>query len=225
MSEYKSAFITGANAVIKLNGVDVALATDVSYRIRVDHVTPRRLGQYEFDRAVPVKYEVSGTLSIIRYLGDVQDIIGEDSSHSIVTNVGNGIANYEPSSPVPTLPFGQSNLPPVARVDEAFVPGRLHHARTFDIVLYQKASTITGVRTGRAENLDTGRVTTTTTTEITTEKIPFARIRECRLVESQLRMNKKSPAIQVFSFIGRYADEDTFFAEGSGAGDSGNDRF
>lgn len=87
MAGKQSFFLTGANAKIRVNGVLLAFATNVSYRVQVIHEDPRILGMYEGHSLEPVAYKVSGSFSVIRYVADVSDRVAAPSG---VTDRGNG---------------------------------------------------------------------------------------------------------------------------------------
>jgi hypothetical protein len=74
----------------------------------------------------------------------------------------------------------------------SFDPGKLHRAISFDIEIYQK--TLDG------------------------ENHAVSRFRNCRINNSEFRISKKTNAIQSFTFVAQYADEDTFVTNESGVG-------
>lgn len=196
-------FITGANAKIKLNGRVIAYCTDVSYRISVKHASPRVLGRFEVEVNQPLQYDVSGSLTVIRYAkGAISHV---NNAPPGVAGKGNGIGQTGLGSfggalgsalglPTPDLQFD-------GKADEAFVPSRMFQSSMFDIEIIQKL----------------GRLNPETETpEI--ENCAIAILRDCRLTESSFSMSKKTAATQTFSFIARYADEDSFIARKSGVG-------
>ncbi len=85
MSGMKQAFVTGANAKIKLFGKTMAYATDVSYNVTVQTIPIESMGKYEVHANEPVAYMVDGTFSVIRYtkqaaLSNVQDAAASGNS-------------------------------------------------------------------------------------------------------------------------------------------------
>lgn len=129
MSRKIPAFLTGANAKIKVNGVTIALATSVSYNIDVNHVSPRVLGRYEVEEHQPVTYDVSGSFSIIRYVGSNGQKLIEDTN-----NDGNSIGywNGRGSQAEQFLTNGG--------VNGSFDPSKMHRALGFEIEIYQKTT-------------------------------------------------------------------------------------
>lgn len=188
----KPFFLTGANAKIKINGFLVAFCTDISYSVQVMHQTPKVLGMYEGTSVEPIGYNVSGSFRLIRYIKNAKDNIVKAPSG--VVNKGNSIGNlgYKGN-------FGKKgkNLKKIflndARTDESLIPADLENAAGFDIEIYQKLPN-------------------------STEGIGVAKIRNCRIVQADFMLNKKSAAIQTYNFIALYVDEDSFVADFSGRG-------
>ena len=72
----------------------------------------------------------------------------------------------------------------------ALDPSTFSTGTFFDIEVYQKAMDTTN----------------------TIVMMPFAKIRECRIVAARTVIQKKTATIQTFAFIGKYLDEDSFLA-------------
>lgn len=176
MAKKIPAFLTGANAKIKVNGVTIAFATNVSYRISVQHSNPRVLGRYEVEEHQPLKYDVSGQLSVIRYV----DSPGVKKLRD-TNNDGNGVGNWKDG--------GTFDIE--SKANNSFNPLTLHRAQGFEVIIYQK--------TTRGDHA-------------------VARFKGCRLTESQFSVGTKALALQNYSFVAQYADEDTFLASPSGVG-------
>lgn len=78
------------------------------------------------------------------------------------------------------------------RTEESLIPADLENAATFDLEIHQK--------------LPDGSF------------LGVAKIRNCRVVQTDFALSKKSAAIQTFNFVALYADEDSFYADFSGRG-------
>lgn len=194
-------FLTGANAKIKLNGLTVAFATDIAYTIDVKHAAPRLLGMYEPSSVEPLSYDVSGNFTVIRYIKGMAGAVAQVPDS--VSPQGNGIGGYS-MAPKNLKEFADSfsskNIPTTlndGRADLSFDPKSLDVAFRFDIEIYQKYQDI-------GSN--------------TTQLKRVAIIRDCRLTRSDFQLTKRSTAIQRFTFMGIYVDEDSFSTGMSGVG-------
>jgi hypothetical protein len=191
MSGIRPFFITGANAKIKLNDKTLAFCTDLSYSIAVATQTPKILGMYEGSSVEPLGYTVSGSFTIIRYAKDAASSVGQKPYGAADNDAGNGVGNFG-SAWAPSGNFLQrTGLGNSGRANEAFDPSRLDTATTFDIQVYQKTQS---------------------------GDIGVANIRNARLVQSDFTLSKKGVAMQRFSFVALYADEDSYVADLSGKG-------
>lgn len=189
-------FLTGANARILLNNRTVAYASNVSYKISVKHASPRVLGRVEVEVHQPVAYDVTGSLTVIRYARGLKDYVegNGNASPEDSSSLGNGIGSYKTSSmggiaaaiglPSPDGFDGRAN--------EAFIPNRMYQSSMFDIEIRQK--------------IDAG------------EEVKVVLLRDCRIEEGTFVLNKRGVATQTYTFKARYADEDTFIARKSGVG-------
>lgn len=130
MSKKIPTFLTGANAKIKVNGRTIALATSVSYNIDVNHASPRVLGRYEVEEHQPLTYDVSGSFSIIRYVGGP----GHDALKD-TNNEGNGIGYWGTTS----RNKGEQLLTN-GSVNGSFDPSKMHRPIGFEIEIYQKTT-------------------------------------------------------------------------------------
>jgi hypothetical protein len=191
MPNIKPFFLTGANAKIIVNGVTLALATDVAYTIRVNHASPKILGMYEVQEHQPLSYDVLGSFSIIRYIAGVNSSSERPSN---VTSDGNSIGNWRRNTgnaiaDTLGLPDSRGNID--AKAQESFIPERMFQSMMFDMEIRQK--------TPNGECV-------------------VARFRNCRITQSDFRVGMKSVAQQQFGFKAQYVDEDGFIARKSGAG-------
>lgn len=121
------AFITGANAKIRVAGLTWAFASDVSYQITVDTIPVETFGRYEAVSNEPVNYSVAGELSVVRYTAVATSTSKLTPGRS--TNLaGNGIGE--------------------AQVSNGFDPSSIMGSGTFDIDVYQKNQAITTAADG-----------------------------------------------------------------------------
>ena len=125
MAGMKPAFITGANAKIKIGGITLAYAQDVSYNVTTTTIPIETMGRYEVVSNEPVAYFVDGTLSVIRYTAEASDMAGAAQS-------GNGIGNWNFTTPNGTTASDHLN------------PGQLLASKTFDLEIYQKTASAAG---------------------------------------------------------------------------------
>lgn len=204
-------FLTGANAKIRINNVTLAFCLDVGYSVRVNHRKPRVLGMFEPVSIEPVSYDVKGSFSIVRYVGGVSDFLRKQGNRPIPGTAekgGNGIGRWKPDSggiagaleklgDDITGQFYNNNLTD-GRADKNLDPASLIAAMFFDLEIFQKINP-------NAENNED-------------RLAPVAKIRKCRITGSDFKLNKRSVATQVFTFEATYADEDSFLAGMSGAG-------
>lgn len=190
MAKLAPFFLTGANAKIKLNGKTLAFATDLSYSVEVPHAAPTLLGNYEVASLEPLAYKVSGTFTLIRYMGGVAKAL-RDQGYNVPSGVdddGNGVGNWGPDN------FFQRNgiFSNDGQAHRALNPADFDNAVRFDIEIYQKVA-------GGGQ-------------------CAVARLKDVRIARASLTLNKKSPAMQNFTFQAIYADEDSFVTSMSGEG-------
>lgn len=215
MSGIRPFFITGANARVRLNGKTMAFCTDLSYSVQILTQTPKVLGMYEGTSVEPLGYTVSGSFTVIRYAKDAKANIGS-APHGVASNdAGNGVGNWGKA----WSKHGEDG-----RANEALDPSRFADGTTFDIEVYQKTDsrtkTITPITAAVPKNIQskTGTLGATTKESGTTGQIGVAKIRNCRITQADFQLTKKGAAIQRFSFVALYADEDSFVADFSGLG-------
>jgi hypothetical protein len=215
MAKQIPAFLTGANAKIKVNDVVLAFATDISYAISINHVSPRVLGRYEVEEHQPVRYDVKGSFTVIRYT-DAPGIKSFQPTQTITTNPADN-PNPQPGQlAIPSQQIVAAGSPQGGIKDAnkdkgngigswekngdiftsggavgSLDPSKFHRAMSFDIEIWQK--------TGDGDHA-------------------IARFRNCRISHTGFKLTKKSEARQVFEFIAQYGDEDTFVTGESGVG-------
>lgn len=122
MASKKPAFITGANAKIKVGGKTFAYASDVSYSVMVDTVAIETMGRYEAVTNEPVNYTVAGDLSVVRYTQ-----VAKDNNMAGTNTGGNGL--------------GKVNFTTGGNGSDHVNPGNILFSQTWDLSVYQKTQT------------------------------------------------------------------------------------
>lgn len=191
MAGIRPFFITGANAKIKLNGKTLAFCTDLSYSVQILTQTPKVLGMYEGSSVEPLGYNVSGTFTVIRYAKDAKSSI--QGAPANTNEAGNGVGNWGTQWNGAGGFLSRNGFGNDGRAHEALDPSKFAASTSFDIEVYQKIDTSGG---------DLG----------------VAKIRSCRITQADFSLTKKGAAVQRFSFVALYADEDSFVADFSGQG-------
>jgi hypothetical protein len=176
-------FLTGGNAVIKVNGFTVAFATDVAFSTKIRQQSPRVLSKYEVETHVPLAYDVAGQFSLIRYArGLASAFIGQQPDK--VSNDGNGLG----SMGITTLGGTLTSAIPLNGLISFFKTG--DQDAPFDLEVQQKHTT----------GSDTADIT------------PIFRLKGCRIESVDIKISKKSAAIQTVVFKAIYFDDDTLIA-------------
>lgn len=204
MASQKPFFITGANALIKVDSVTVAYATNISCQVVVNHVSPRVLGRAEVEAHQPVSYDVAGSLSVVKYGKNVKSYF-KDAAPNIAQDRGSGAGGFTQDSGVGSFVKKNLGIPKLTgettgAAEEAFNPSRFFQSQQFDIEIFQKV--------GGSSDGSGGELT------------PMFVFRGCRFTGLQFQLEKKSPIILSMTFKARYYDDDTLVARGSGAGRS-----
>jgi hypothetical protein len=122
MAGKKTSLITGSNAKIRVNGVTMAYATDISYTMDVATVPVETMGRYEVLANEPIATMVGGNFTVVRYTkaAKVGGISGAAAN-------GNGVGNWKGSgSPEPD------------GMHTHFDPAKILTAHTVDIEVFQK---------------------------------------------------------------------------------------
>lgn len=193
-------FITGANCKLKVNGVTLAFATDLSYNVSIPHARARSLGSYETNSFEPLSYDVSGSFTVVRYVDDLKTRLQNLglSAPNDVSNLGNGIGGWttlRDNSPGGVLLGGLGNgLGGLGngidgRADRSLNPASFQDGVTFDIEIYQK--------------MPNG------------DSLGVARMRNARITSMNSTISKRSSMTQTFQFIAQFLDEDSFLADAS----------
>ena len=188
-------FLTGANAKIRLNNKTLAFCTDLAYSVQVLTKTPKVLGVYEGTSVEPLGYSVSGSFTVVRYVKNIEGHLPANSrgpQDAAKNDAGNGVGNWANAWGDNTNIFAQAGLGTDGRANEALNPGTFANGTTFDIQVFQKTSD--------------------------KKTLGVANIRNCRINQADFQISKKNVAIQRFSFVALYVDEDSFTADFSGVG-------
>jgi hypothetical protein len=216
MSGRASFFPTGANCKIKLNGVTLAYATDLQYRVSIPHQTPTSLGNYEVSSIEPLSYKVSGSFTIVRYIeGAVSRAVANGLAPPNGThNDGNGVGSWTPNrgDGIKNAIANTIGKPNDGRAHHSLDPSKLQDAVQFDIEIYQK------VLPKEVEFVSTALLPFGQVKTFTEEYSGVARFRNVRIVDAVTALNKRSAMTQTFNFIAQYLDEDSFLADPSGQG-------
>lgn len=186
-------FITGANCKLKINGVTLAYATDLSYNVSIPHARARSLGSYETNSFEPLSYDVSGSFTVVRYVDDLKsrlENLGLGAPNN-VSNLGNGVGGWttlRDNSAGGILLSGLGNGVD-GRADRSLNPSSFQDGVTFDIEIYQK--------------MPNG------------DSLGVARMRNARITSMNSSISKRSNMTQTFQFIAQFLDEDSFLADAS----------
>jgi len=186
-------FITGANCKLKINGVTLAYATDLSYNVSIPHARARSLGSYETNSFEPLSYDVSGSFTVVRYVDDLKsrlENLGLGTPNN-VSNLGNGVGGWttlRDNSAGGILLSGLGNGVD-GRADRSLNPASFQDGVTFDIEIYQK--------------MPNG------------DSLGVARMRNARITSMNSSISKRSNMTQTFQFIAQFLDEDSFLADAS----------
>lgn len=186
-------FLSGANAKIKINGVTLAFATNLSYQVDIPHFAPKVLGAYENDSLEALGYSIRGQFSVIRYLEGSKKRTG-DSAADRVDNSGNGLGSWTIGRNTENFVVGRAAGDPGSGDNGAWQnldPSSFADGTSFDIEVYQK---------------------------ITNSLSPAFRLRGVRITGVSGSLAKKEIYGQVFSFQAQYFDDDSFIADPSGQG-------
>jgi len=213
-------FITGGNCKIRVNGVTLAFATDLSYKVVINHIPAKLLGVYEADTIEPISYSVSGQFTVIKYISDLKSALNDNGYGSPygVSNEGDGIGSF-------TTNLGNNlgslagrtvgNFSGDGAANENLNPSKLSTGQWFDIEIYQKIP----VKTNRpGESRFIGLVAgqnsdiTGATTEFGQDLLGISRLRDCRIIGADVTFSKRDVARQTYYFLANYLDEDSFLA-------------
>lgn len=211
MGGKKPFFVTGANCKLKINGVTMAYATDLSYSVTIAHQSMKVLGLYEADTQEPLTYSINGSFTLIRYVDSMKK--KNENCPAGAHDRGNGVGSFTKNDVIGNTVGNFSNE---GNAHESLDPSKLSQSSTFDIELYQKVpgvdfsgsalgSFLQGRQAGfnRGSNLDT---------------LGISKLRDCKIIGVATNVNKRGVMTQTFSFIANYLDEDSFVSSSSGVG-------
>jgi hypothetical protein len=203
-------FISGPNCKIKVNGVTMAFATELSVEVSIQHQQAKVLGMYEADTIEPISYNITGSFVVIKYIEGAKAALekaGFTAPHG-ATNLGNGIGSMgSQNSIVKSAGLGDG------RLQEALDPSKLGIATGFDIELYQvmpkgtvPGSTDFDIRSSRLYS------------DNATDTKGILRLRDCHITGMRTSITKKGVMMQSYNFISNYIDEDSFLSSPSDFG-------
>lgn len=209
MSNIQAFFPTGARCKIKVNGVTLAYATDLEYRVSVPHNEFNILGSYEADAIEPTGYHVTGSFTVIRYIeGETKRI----KSPSGASEYGNGIGSFSPNlSTGASIAANSVGLPGDGRANQSLDPSKLQEATGFDIEIYMKISP-EKMKIIDVLNPISFSETALGLVDKFSDYSGIARIRGARIIGASATLTKRGLLMQRFEFIGQFLDEDSFIA-------------
>ena len=243
MSGQTPFFLTGGNARILLNNRTVAFATDVSYRITVNHASPRVLGRFEVETIQPLSYEISGSMTVFRYGRGIQSFYASASPKD-VDNAGNGVGSFGLPSFGGAL-GGALGLPTAdgqwdGSPDDSFNPSRMFQSKMFNIEIRQKVASSGNLNKSGWQPNNLADASFTSKKGLQTfgqgvldavndalvkdkgasgkTETSIILLRDCRFDSMDFKLNKKGAAIVNLTFKARYVDDDTGIARKSGVG-------
>lgn len=213
-------FITGANCKVKVNGITLAYATELSYQISIPHAKPKVLGVYEASSFDPLSYDVSGSFTVIKYVeGSVKRIVANHGTPpNGASNDGNGVGSWTPNR-------GQDIKNRIAnalgktsdgRAQYSLNPYYLQDAMFFDIEVYQNVQRVQKKATSFVSFA--ANIADSISDNVPNDISGIARLRNCRIINASAVIQKRGVMQQTFQFIAQYADEDSFIADPSGQG-------
>lgn len=217
-------FITGANCKIKVNGVTMAYATDISYTVQIAHQQAKVCGMYEADTLEPIAYSITGQFTIIKYV---------DSLKSLLTNkgfkvpdganeLGNGIGSMTAAGFAGRAlgAVGELDVTGGGRAYDALDPSKLSKITGFDIEIYQKVPESTNTLERAVSSLGGrfARSLVSNTPDATNGVLGIARLRDCHISGVTTQVSRKGLMTQTYTFIANYLDEDTFLSSSSDNG-------
>lgn len=193
MANQVPTFITGANAKISVDGVTFAYCSDVSYQVVVDTIPIETMGRYEAVTNEPVNYTVSGDLSVVRYTS-----LANNTAHT-ASSKGNGLGNVTGTSG--------------ANQSYQFDPTNMLTSSSWDLVVYQKYSTASGL-TGTSAIAPGSADAAAIATGVS--QLGVIRIADCRFNRKAAGINKRGILVDRLSFVGILASDESFVAGPSG---------
>lgn len=109
----RPAFITGANAKLKIGDLTVAYVMDLSYSLETETMPIEAFGKYEIVANEPTSFSVSGSFSVMRYTNALSTAIEGTAGGTGATALG---------------------------LDKQMDPSRILLSKAFDLIVSQKHS-------------------------------------------------------------------------------------
>jgi hypothetical protein len=215
-----SFFVTGANCKLKVNGVTMAYATDLSYSVSIAHQSIQVLGLYEADTQEPLAYNINGTFTLIRYVEGMKSkgkdgvwISAMPPCPTGANDRGNGVGSFTNNDAIGNTVGNFSNE---GRAHQSLDPSKLSQSTAFDIELYQKVSGAQRSGTAVGDFLQGRQAGFTRGSN--SGSLGISRLRDCKITGVVTNVNKRGLMTQTFSFVANYLDEDSFLSSSSGVG-------
>lgn len=215
MAGVMPSFITGANAKIVIDDITIAFAQDVSYQVTVSTIPIRGMGKLEVSAHEPVAYNVTGTITVVRYTKDA----GSAFARSFEVEMQDTDNNTDtPRVPVIVeVPADRRKLinganekgnsvdrwnTKSSNIGSHLNPGKILSSLTFDLEIIAKIKP------------------TSETNTISTELESVVKVRDCRITGKTGSLSKRGLLMDQFSFNAILVDNDEdFSASGTGWGD------
>jgi len=186
MANVLPSFASGSQLLIRIGGLAVAYATNLSFSDDVSSGAVGGIGSFSYDAIEPLSYASRGGFTITRYSKDAIDAI---KAASPLANFGNSGASQAPgrTSDKDSLFGGQSSLSDGNSLltPNSFSPIGLLASTTFDIEVYQRSATLDN---------------TNNTTAITQSGLVF-RCVDCRLTSYSISFTPGSLVAEQLGFI------------------------
>lgn len=203
-------FITGANAKIVIDDITLAFAQDVSYQVSINTIPIRGMGKLEVSAYEPVSYNVTGSITVVRYTKDAGSSFSKIYTTTMIDTDGDPAT---PAVPVITEVVGSPRKlinganekgnsidrwnTKTSNIGHHLNPGKMLSSLTFDLEIITKINS-TGV--------------------INTESV--IKVRDCRITGKTGSLSKRGLMMDQFSFNAILVDNDEdFSASGTGWSD------
>jgi hypothetical protein len=210
MAGVMPSFITGANAKIVIDDITLAFAQDVSYQISINTIPIRAMGKLEVSAHEPISYNVTGSITVVRYTKDAGSSLSRIYTTTLVDTDGDPATAAVPvitevvGSPRKLINGANEKGNSVDRwntktsnIGLHLNPGKMLSSLTFDLEIITKINS-TGV--------------------VDAESV--IKVRDCRITGKTGSLNKRGLMMDQFSFNAILVDNDEEFkASGTGWGE------
>ena len=201
-------FITGANAKIVIDDITIAFAQDVSYQVSVNTIPIRGMGKLEVSAHEPVSYNVTGSITVVRYTKDAGSASARSFKQTADTD-GNIVTEEVPADRRKLINGASEKGNSVDRwntkssnLGSHLNPGKILSSLTFDLEIIAKIKPTSETNTVSAE----------------TESV--IKVRDCRITGKTGSLSKRGLMMDQFSFNAILVNNDEdFSASGTGWGE------